>query len=76
MMELEIQTYRVKGTNITVERMTDFLWVVRKDGHRMARDGTWDYEPLPSNRSREWSQEHTFYLEQVKSMLDELNNGQ
>jgi hypothetical protein len=33
-----------------VQRNGDYVWAVRNCGSCLAKDGTWEYEPQPSNR--------------------------
>ena len=35
-------------------------WTVTRHNLRLSRDGTWDYEPLPSSRTEEWIRNHSF----------------
>lgn len=36
------------------------LWAVRRNGDCLSRDGTWSYEPMPSNRTDAWLALHRF----------------
>lgn len=35
-------------------------WAVTRNGDCLNRAGTWDYEPLPSDRTDDWLKEHRF----------------
>lgn len=38
----------------------DDRYAVKRLSQCLGRDGTWDYEPSPSNRTDEWIAEHRF----------------
>lgn len=50
-------TIRVEKTHHTE------TWAVRRMGRCLGRDGTWDWEPLPSSREDDWLATHRFDLE-------------
>ncbi len=39
------------GDRVTVERRQDNLWVVKRSGFVQNRDGEWEFEGLPTNRT-------------------------
>ncbi|MCW2898794.1 MAG: hypothetical protein JWO67_1059 [Streptosporangiaceae bacterium] len=48
---------------LRVEHRGDGRWCVT-DGHNcLGADGTWGYEPLPSNRDDDWMKTHRFDLD-------------
>lgn len=40
-------------------------WAVLRWGRALGVNGTWDYEPSPSNRSDEWKDNYRFPLEEA-----------
>lgn len=56
---IEVCSYRVKGRpahdEITIENVRQpdgpDRWAIRKGGSCLAKDGNWEFEPLPSSRS-------------------------
>ena len=45
---------------ITVAYRGEGQWAVLRHGMCLGADGTWDYEPSPSNRGDEWLAAHRF----------------
>lgn len=39
------------------------LWCVSRYGRCLGADGEWDYEPIPSSRTKEWIASHRFDLD-------------
>lgn len=54
---------RFHDFTITVERRSQGQWAVVRWGSCLSSDGTWDHEPLPSNRTDDWLARHRFDLE-------------
>lgn len=48
---------------LTVEYRGADRWAVARHGQCLAADGTWSYEPSPSNREDEWIAAHRFDLD-------------
>ena len=46
--------------DITVAYRGHDLWAVSRSRRCLGRDGTWDWEPIPSERDDEWLAEHRF----------------
>jgi len=44
------------GNGLTIERTSNKpdTWAIRKDGRCMSKDGSFEYEPLPSNRDADF----------------------
>jgi hypothetical protein len=63
---------------ITVEDGgSEYGWAVRKSARRcLNRDGEWEHEHIPSERSDEWLAEHRFpeaeAIERAKAAVDEI----
>jgi len=45
---------------ITVTYRGRGLWAVSRHRRCLRRDGVWDFEPIPSDRTDEWLAEHRF----------------
>ena len=45
---------------ITVEYRGADRWAVLRGTRCLAADGTWDFEPNPSSRTKEWRDSHRF----------------
>ena len=72
MKEFEVNSIKVLGTNYNIMRVTDILWALKDGSFRIARDGSIDIEPLPSNRSREYVEQHCFTLNEAKRLALQL----
>lgn len=49
--------------DVTVVRRGENTWAVLTHGHRcLGVDGTWSWEPSPSNREDDWLETHRFSL--------------
>ena len=46
--------------SVTVTWRGDDRYAVKRLSQCLAADGTWDYEPSPSNREDDWIAEHRF----------------
>ena len=75
MKEFEVNSIKVLGTNYNIVRCTDILWALKEGSFRIARDGSIDIEPLPSNRTRDYVENHCFTLNEAKRMALELKQG-
>jgi hypothetical protein len=54
--------------SVTVEYRGKGLWGVFKDGFRLGKDDTWDYEPIPSYREDDWIAAHQFTLDEALAL--------
>lgn len=48
------------GVTIVQTGQRPEAWAIRNDPLCLSVNGTWDYEPMPSNRTREWLDDHRF----------------
>jgi hypothetical protein len=53
---------------ITVEHRGDGRWAVLDSRWCLGKDGEWDFEVLPSERTDEWLAEHRFDLDTALAM--------
>lgn len=70
---IEIESYRLKQSRILITKMSLLFWKITDGRLRLSREGEWDYEPLPSNRSREYIEKHLFTLDEAKKILHEVD---
>jgi hypothetical protein len=63
--DLDSQAFEVK----VAYRGRD-LWAVTRHTLCLASDGTWDYEPSPSNREDDWLVTHRFPLDEALRLAD------
>lgn len=49
--------------SLTVERRAPDRWAICWLGMCFSKNGTWDYEALPSERTNEWKDDHRFDME-------------
>ena len=51
------------------------LWAVMASGNRLSKDLQWDYEPLPSSRTQEWIDNHSFTFPEARELLERIESG-
>lgn len=79
MLNLPVKSYELpNGATINRDGTAEQeYWTVTHFGFRLSRNGDWDYQPVPSERSLEWILEHAFktpeeaYIAFVKSANNE-----
>lgn len=59
---LPLDDINASGFTITVAWRGGDLWAVVRHTACLNKDGYWDYEPIPSERTDEWIAEHRFEL--------------
>ena len=58
--------------DVTIEWRGDDRWAVLHFGNCLGRDGSWDYEPLPSERTDEWLEEHRYGLDEALDLASKV----
>ena len=56
--DLEVKAYYITDDVSIEDRGYDRWAIVHTNGNNYNKDGTWDYEPLPSSRTDKWLEEH------------------
>lgn len=73
-MEIAIQSYAlVDNHSITIYNTLPGkdVWAIRKgDNMCLSRDGKFEYEPMPSERTEQFFKNNRFTLDEAKAMLD------
>lgn len=60
--DLIVQAYLLRGSHIIIQRVSPHYdqWRVIDCGYALSRKYKWNYMPIPSDRTPEWIDAHTF----------------